>query len=241
MKKLSVGRWLCLWSAAASEEVSRITKIYLSFNNMAECIELPVNPEKLLVETASNHKSYALMNVGEVSVLDYPMASKVVLESFFPGRSSYFADGAVVAYSPAECVEKITAWRDSLRPMRLTVTGGAKDLSLPCSIERFDYWENWGECGDIYFRLELKEYKWYKLQSVKSAGNSGGGGNGGSSSGARAAELKAPVTYTVKAGDSLWKICKLYLGDGSKYKEIAAKNNIKNPNLIRVGQVIRLS
>ncbi len=204
---------------------------------MAECIELPVNPEKLSVETASNHKSYALMNVGEVSVLDYPMGSKVALESFFPNRSSYFANGVATAYTPAECVDRIIAWRDSLRPMRLTVTGGARDLSLPCSIERFDYWENWGECGDIYFRLELKEYKWYKLQSVQSAS----GGSGGSGALKRSTEFKAPVTYTVKKGDTLWKICKLYLGDGSRYKEIAAKNNIKNPNLIRVGQVIQLS
>lgn len=221
----------------------RITKIYLSFNNMAECIELPVNPERLSIETKSNHKSYALMNVGEVSVLDYPMGSKVLIESFFPAKSSYFAKGISVPYTPAECVDKIIAWRDSLHPMRLTVTGGAKDLSLPCSIERFDYWENWGEEGDIYFRLELKEYKWYKLTNVSSAnaGSGNSGSNGGQSGGNRPTESGTPTTYTVKAGDTLWKICKLYLGDGNKYKEIAALNNISNPNLIRVGQVIRLS
>jgi LysM repeat protein len=216
--------------------VSKITKIYLSFNNMAEYIELPVNPEVLSIETASNHKSYNLMNVGEVSVLDYPMASIVVLESFFPAQNSYFSNGVTVFYTPAECVDKIKAWRDSLHPMRLTVSGGAKDLSLPCSIERFDYWENWGENGDIYFRLELKEYKWYKLQTVASSSSGSSQNNN-----VRPSENQTPKTYVVKSGDSLWKICQLYLGDGSKYKEIARLNNISNPNLIRVGQVIRLS
>jgi hypothetical protein len=206
---------------------------------MAECIELPVNPERLGVETKSNHKSYNLMNVGEVSVLDYPQGSKIILESFFPAQSSYFANGVTLSYTPAECVEKIKSWRDSLHPMRLTVSGGAKDLSLPCSVERFDYWENWGEKGDIYFRLELKEYKWYKLQAVNSPSGSGSAAAG--SGAVRPSETQVPKTYTVKAGDSLWKICQLQLGDGNKYKEIARLNNISNPNLIRVGQVIRLS
>lgn len=214
-----------------------MTKIYLSFNNMAEWIELPVNPERLSIETQSNHKSYSLMNVGEVSVLDYPMGSRIWLESFFPKQSSYFCEGVVITYAPSECVRKIISWRDSLRPMRLTVSGGARDLSLPCSIEQFDYWENWGEEGDIYFRLLLKEYKWYKLTPVYS--NSGGSVTNDNNS--RPTESQPSQTYTVQKGDSLWRICQKYLGDGNRYKEIARLNNISNPNLIYVGQVIRLS
>lgn len=55
----------------------------------------------------------------------------------------------------------------------------------------------------------------------------------------RTAENRAPESYTVKQGDSLWKICKTYLGDGEKYREIAELNGIKNPNLIYPGQVIK--
>lgn len=49
-----------------------------------------------------------------------------------------------------------------------------------------------------------------------------------------------PQSYTVVKGDNLWAICKRQYGDGSKYKEIAEKNNIANPNLIYPGQVIYL-
>ena len=48
-------------------------------------------------------------------------------------------------------------------------------------------------------------------------------------------------TYTVKKGDTLSGIALKYLGSASKYKELAAINNISNPNLIYVGQVIKLS
>lgn len=48
-------------------------------------------------------------------------------------------------------------------------------------------------------------------------------------------------TYTVKKGDTLWGIAETYLGSGTKYKQLASLNNISNPDLIYVGQVIKLS
>lgn len=47
------------------------------------------------------------------------------------------------------------------------------------------------------------------------------------------------LSYTVKKGDSLWKIAKTYLGNGSKYTEIATLNNIKG-NFIYEGQVLKI-
>src|SRR4051812_7571250 len=52
-----------------------------------------------------------------------------------------------------------------------------------------------------------------------------------------AAETEArPQTYTVKSGDTLHKIA---LDNGLDYRELAAWNNLDNPNVIRVGQVLR--
>lgn len=48
----------------------------------------------------------------------------------------------------------------------------------------------------------------------------------------------AKRTYTVKKGDSLYKIAKKFYGNGNKYTKIynANKSQISNPNLIRIGQ-----
>ena len=48
--------------------------------------------------------------------------------------------------------------------------------------------------------------------------------------------------YTVTEGDSLWKIAKEQLGDGSKWNEIyeANKDTVKNPNVIYVGQKLNI-
>lgn len=47
-------------------------------------------------------------------------------------------------------------------------------------------------------------------------------------------------TYTVVAGDTLFNIAKQFLGDGNRYQELAAHNNIANPDHIEVGQVIEI-
>lgn len=48
-------------------------------------------------------------------------------------------------------------------------------------------------------------------------------------------------TYTVKSGDTLSKIALEQLGSASKYQYLAQINGISNPNLIYVGQRIKLS
>lgn len=47
-------------------------------------------------------------------------------------------------------------------------------------------------------------------------------------------------THTVRWGDTLSQIALDYLGDADKYHQLAAINNIPNPNLIYVGQVIAI-
>ena len=55
-----------------------------------------------------------------------------------------------------------------------------------------------------------------------------------------AASVSEPKIYTVKAGDTIMGICKTYYGDTSKCSEVIAFNNIKDENLLYVGQQIKL-
>lgn len=47
-------------------------------------------------------------------------------------------------------------------------------------------------------------------------------------------------SYTVKAGDTLWKIAERFLGNGALYKEIMKLNNLTS-TLINPGQVLKVS
>lgn len=55
--------------------------------------------------------------------------------------------------------------------------------------------------------------------------------------------IKIPVKeyiYTVKAGDSWWRIASLEMGSGSKYKQLAEYNNKKPTDTLYVGDKIRI-
>ena len=47
-------------------------------------------------------------------------------------------------------------------------------------------------------------------------------------------------SHTVQQGDTLWGIAKKYYGNGAQYPKIASANNIANPNVISVGQVLSI-
>lgn len=47
-------------------------------------------------------------------------------------------------------------------------------------------------------------------------------------------------SYTVQAGDSLWKIAVRAYGDGYRWPEIAQANNLENPGLIHTGNTLTL-
>jgi nucleoid-associated protein YgaU len=59
---------------------------------------------------------------------------------------------------------------------------------------------------------------------------------------AKRAAKKKEETYVVQPGDSLSKIAKEILGDAARWPEIFElnKDQIKDPNLIHVGQELRL-
>ena len=46
--------------------------------------------------------------------------------------------------------------------------------------------------------------------------------------------------YTVVAGDTLFELAQHFYGDGSLYTLIAAANHLPDPDVIKVGQVLRI-
>lgn len=49
-----------------------------------------------------------------------------------------------------------------------------------------------------------------------------------------------PLTYTVSAGDSLWKVALKYYQSGYNWVSVAKANNIANPDILLVGQKLEI-
>lgn len=53
-------------------------------------------------------------------------------------------------------------------------------------------------------------------------------------------KAKAPETYTVQSGDSLWSITERFCGNGSRCNELAKANGLTLDSVIHAGQVLAL-
>lgn len=63
-----------------------------------------------------------------------------------------------------ECINLLIKWKDSGRPIRVIVKGTT--INYEMAIESLTYSEEDGT-GDVYFSLELKEYKFIKVPTIK--------------------------------------------------------------------------
>ncbi len=54
-------------------------------------------------------------------------------------------------------------------------------------------------------------------------------------------QVKPQQEYVVKTGDTLWQLASDYLGDGTRYLDIALANQIADPDILLVGKTIILN
>ena len=101
------------------------------------------------------------------------------------------------------------------------------------SVEDYSITEYAGEEGEFWIDLTLMEYRTPEIKKVDVSNDK-----------AFAEKIRTSKenkkTYVVKNGDSLWKIARKELNDGSRYNEIAKLNGIDNPDVISVGKTLLL-
>ena len=105
------------------------------------------------------------------------------------------------------------------------------------SLESYTITEEASGMGDVEIEINLKEYTEQITSYYVVADTQKGTAKEVKT---RESDKATPSSYTVKSGDSLWKIAKLQLNDGTKWKDIAEKNGIKSPYTIKPGQVLKL-
>lgn len=216
-------------------------------------VELPVTPSKLDMKINNKNKTMTLLNDGEINILKTPGLTEVSFDFMIPQVKYPFSNVDLKdADYYLEKLEKLKANKKPFRFIVVRLTQGNRslfDTNMNVSLEDYTIKEDAKEGIDLTISIKLKQYRDYGTKIVSLPVNntvSAAAKNGVIFIPAK--EERPPSngqpsnkTYTVKKGDCLWNICKQYLGDGSKYPEIAKLNNISNPNLIYPGQVIKLA
>lgn len=198
--------------------------IELSVNNRQEFLKLVVNPASVEFTDVQNNQQINLLEVGTALLLGNRGLIGTTLESFFPSSESPFYKRHGGTRTPQECKALIKKWKDKGMIVRLIISD--MDLNLAMAVNSFSTTHREGD-DDIYFSLELIEYKTLNVPTVKvstkvkssitkrPATSSKKATSSGSSSGR---------SYTIKGGDTLWAIATRYYGSGTQYMKIYNAN-----------------
>jgi len=133
--------------------------IFLSVNNRAEIIQLPIVPSEFKINSPVNNETFTTINQGDIKLMGERGLKDLTIETFFPNKKYSFARSN--QYTRWQYVEMIESWIERKLRVRLVVTGSP--VNMVTVIDNFEYGPQDGS-GDIYYSLSLSEFKDIKLQ-----------------------------------------------------------------------------
>lgn len=227
------------------------------YNFYIDKILLPLTPSKMQIKVNNKNKTMTLLNDGEINILKSPGLSEISFDFILPNVKYPFSIYKGNKFRNAEYflkkLEKLKTQRKAFRfiVVREVQSGdNLFDTNMQVSLEDYTITDDAENGSDISVSIKLKQYKVYSTKTitiiepiVNTTTSAAPTPTPVVAPPVEARPVESPPTpqtYTVVEGDCLWNICKQYLGDGSKYQEIADLNGIANPNLIYPGQVIKL-
>jgi LysM repeat protein len=220
---------------------------------------LPVTPDKLTLEIDGADKTYTLMNEGEISVLKSPKLTGISFDFLLPNTEYPFAVYGSKFVPAVYYLDMLKKYKEEKKPFQFKVIRNFPngkmifETDMKVSIVSYTPKESADNGFDVVVSIKLKQYRDYGTKTCKIETKSTKGNTKENVKptvkvqATRAVSDNAPTqkgetkVITVKKGDTLWGICKTYLGDGSLYPTVAKENGISNPNKIQIGQKITLS
>lgn len=212
-----------------------MVNIKIKFNN--KILTLPVNPDKLSNERSADNEKVKIIGVGNVIIKHDEGLRNVSIESFFPSSNNDFYTGVM----PRTCVDFIDSIWKSEKIARISTEGLPINLNMYFVINNFNYDHNAGEEEDIYYNLDITEYKPYGARIINTNATM------------NSAILESPTrvdtkplidqTYIVTIGDSLIGITKRITGNTDRWTELYRLNSAiigSNPDLIYPGTKLLL-
>lgn len=225
-------------------------KFVLSYNNGAESLQLPVNPERVNVSSPRGYEDIEVTQLGEYTVIGNAKLREVSFTSFFPREYNESYCEYAGFLPPWEIVKMIERWINSGKPVRFVLSGQiygesySEIINMPVTIREFQYHEEAGAVGDVGYDITLKEFRFVQFRRLTTTTNEDGTEEAQVDSvgpQSRPNDTEKLKEYEVKLGDNLFKIAAMagVYDDPDKWQKLydANKDVIgPNPNLIQPGQ-----
>lgn len=205
-------------------------------------VAFPVAPEKLEIKVRGRNETIDLVNDAEVSIVKAPGLTEYAMTVLLPNQQygfAYYPEGFRRARYYTDKLEALLLGKKPFSFILTRTLAEGTPLSATkqtVTLEEYTLTEETGQGFDMKAKLSLKEWRQYGAVLAALQGDTAVAG-----SGRRAGEPERPASYVVRRGDTLYNIAHKFYGDGSRYKELAALNQLADPNVIEPGQVIRLA
>ncbi|MFJ7971326.1 LysM peptidoglycan-binding domain-containing protein [Psychrobacillus sp. NPDC096389] len=224
----------------------------MAYSFFLDGVQLPVAPSDMETKINNQNTTITLINEGEVNLLKKAGLTDITFDLMLPNSKYPFGvypDGFQPASYFLDKLEKLKVDKKIFQFIvsRLKPSGDLLfDTNLTVSLEDYIIMESAEEGFDIIVPVSLKQFRPYGTKVIEIKKNTTATSSAAKPvatvKNARPSNKEIPKSHKVVKGDTLWAICKKYYGKVTKAMtdELAAKNGIKNPNLIYPGEVIKL-
>ncbi|RGY97271.1 hypothetical protein [Clostridium sp. AM58-1XD] len=146
--------------------MNRIKNTYSIYLKFGKKLKIPVNPQEINIKYPGQSNDYDVLGLGQIVVPGKPGLKEVSWESFFPGSDSdpYVNSGIE---SPESYIKRIEKAMRSKQVGRLIISRSKLyDTNIACIISNFETTDKGGEPEDIYYSIELREYRNYSPEVI---------------------------------------------------------------------------
>lgn len=206
------------------------------FSTVYGVVTFPITPESITMTLSTKNETKTLISGLDINILKSPELREFQFESRFPTRKYPFSKNPSPIEDYIQLFERLVTEK---KPFTFLIsrTGlayeSAKNTKALVSLEKFEIKEDANEGDDFIISFQLKEYREYGVQFLPRNTNSNTSSTNTTSTSPqpRNNDMKdtSQQSYTVKDGDCLYTIAKMFYDEGERWTEIyeANKTNIE--------------
>ena len=211
--------------------------IYLTDLETGDRLRFPMLPESINVQTGAIFQNYTVLAVGDIRLPTGDELTGFTWDGKLPGKLRENEPYVREWRNPHEIQSLWSVYRNRKKKLRLLVT--ETPINHDVYIQRYNVTYSGGH-GDYDYNISFTQAKDLRVLALTPAT-----AQEPATAPAAATRPEPPpaTTYTVKPGDSLWKIAQQLMGGGANYPALYEANKAvigPNPSLIHPGQVLTI-